>query len=111
MKRVECLIRPEQLSQIRSSLADLGAPGITITEYEAFRRQPGPQSRPGNPGSSGFAPEMKVEIEVPDEMARQVVKAFFFATLRRGITEGKQTVLSLGDVISIRTAEPRKQAV
>lgn len=112
MKKVECLIRAEQLSQIRTSLADLGVPRMTITEHKGWRpRSSKPHPRPARASSAGMVPEMKVEIEVPEEMARHVVKMFFFATLRQGIKEGKQTVLSLGDVIRIGTAEPRRQAV
>ena len=112
MKKIEAIIKPFKLEEVKDALADLGIEGMTVSEVKGFGRQKGhTEIYRGSEYTVDFLPKAKLEIAVPDELASAVVEAIASAARTGKIGDGKIFVLSLEDVVRIRTGERGEAAV
>jgi nitrogen regulatory protein P-II 1 len=112
MKKVEAIIKPFKLDEVKESLAEIGVHGMTVTEVKGFGRTGGKKEvYRGSAYVVDFVPKVKLEIVVPDESVRQVVNAIMEAAKTGRIGDGKIFVSTMEDVIRIRTGETGEDAI
>ena len=112
MKKIEAIIKPFKLDDVKDALTSAGIVGMTVTEVRGFGRQKGhTEMYRGNEYTVDFLPKMKIEIVVPDSMADRVVALITAAARTGSIGDGKVFVSTLGDAIRIRTGERGENAV
>ena len=112
MKRVEAIIKPFKLDDVKDALTAAGIIGMTVTEVRGFGRQKGhTEMYRGNEYTVDFLPKMKVEVVVPDGVADKVVALITAAARTGSIGDGKVFVSPLGDAVRIRTGEHGENAV
>jgi nitrogen regulatory protein P-II 2 len=112
MKLIVAVIKPFRLEEVKDALAAAGVEGMTVSEVKGFGRQKGhTEIYRGNEYTVDFLPKAKLEIAVPDELASAVVEAIASAARTGKIGDGKIFVLSLEDVVRIRTGERGEAAV
>ena len=112
MKKVEAIIRPFKLDEVKESLADIGVQGMTVTEVKGFGRTGGKKEvYRGSAYVVDFVPKVKVEVVVADQLVRQVVDAILAAAQTGRIGDGKIFVCSVDEVIRIRTGEEGEAAL
>ena len=112
MKRVEAIIKPFKLDDVKDALTAAGIIGMTVTEVRGFGRQKGhTEMYRGNEYTVDFLPKMKVEVVVPDGVADQVVALITAAARTGSIGDGKVFVSPLGDAVRIRTGEHGENAI
>lgn len=106
MKKLEAIIRPFKLDEVKESLADIGVQGMTVTEVKGFGRTGGKKEvYRGSAYVVDFVPKVKVEVVVADDLVHQVVEAVQSAAKTGRIGDGKIFVCSVDEVIRIRTGE------
>jgi nitrogen regulatory protein P-II 1 len=106
MKKVEALIKPFKLDDVREALADAGVSGITISEVKGFGRQKGhAELYRGAEYVVDFLPKIKLEIVCDDELVHTVVETIEQAAKTGRIGDGKIFVLPIEEVVRIRTGE------
>ncbi len=112
MKKIEAIIKPFKLDDVKEALMALGVVGMTVTEVRGFGRQKGhTELYRGSEYTIDFLPKVKVEVIVPDQMADKVVSTIVAAARTGSIGDGKVFVLPLTDAIRIRTGETGEAAV
>ena len=112
MKRVEAIIKPFKLDDVKDALTAAGIVGMTVTEVRGFGRQKGhTEMYRGNEYTVDFLPKMKVEVVVPDGVADRVVALITAAARTGSIGDGKVFVSPLGDAVRIRTGEHGENAI
>lgn len=112
MKRVEAIIKPTKLDEVKEALHKLGVQGMTASEVRGFGRQRGhTEFYKGSDASVGFLQKMKLEVVVDDEQVNQVVEAIIGAARTGNIGDGKIFVLPVDEVIRIRTGERGSKAL
>jgi nitrogen regulatory protein P-II 1 len=112
MKKVEAIIKPFKLDEVKESLSEIGVHGMTVTEVKGFGRTGGKKEvYRGSAYVVDFVPKVKLEIIVPEESARQVVTAITEAARTGRIGDGKIFVTSVDEVIRIRTGETGEDAI
>ena len=112
MKRIEAIIKPFKLDEVREALSELGASGLTVTEVKGFGRQKGhTELYRGAEYVVDFLPKIKVEVVVTDAMLDTAVEAIIKAAHTGKIGDGKIFVSSVEQVIRIRTGETNEGAV
>jgi len=112
MKRVEAIIKPFKLDDVKDALTSAGIIGMTVTEVRGFGRQKGhTEMYRGNEYTVDFLPKMKVEVVVPDGVADKVVALITAAARTGSIGDGKVFVSPLGDAVRIRTGEHGENAL
>jgi nitrogen regulatory protein P-II 1 len=112
MKKVEAIIKPFKLDEVKESLGAIGIQGITVSEVKGFGRQKGhTELYRGAEYVVDFLPKVKLEIVVKDDMVTQVVDAITGAAKTGRIGDGKIFVLPMEEVIRIRTGERGGDAV
>ena len=112
MTKVEAIIKPFRLDEVKDSLAAAGIQGITVSEVKGFGRQKGKTEHyRGAEYQIDFIPKVKLEVIVADEQVDLVVTTIEEAARTGKIGDGKIFVLPLGDVIRIRTGEHGNNAV
>jgi nitrogen regulatory protein P-II 1 len=112
MKRVEAIIKPFKLDDVKDALTAAGIIGMTVTEVRGFGRQKGhTEMYRGNEYTVDFLPKMKVEVVVPDGVAEKVVALITAAARTGSIGDGKVFVSPLGDAVRIRTGEHGENAL
>jgi len=112
MKKVEAIIKPFKLDEVKEALNDLGIQGITVSEVKGFGRQKGhTELYRGAEYVVDFLPKIKLEIVVADELLTQVVDAVENAAKTGKIGDGKIFILPLEEVVRIRTGERGSDAV
>lgn len=112
MKKVEAIIKPFKLDEVKESLGEIGIQGMTVNEVKGFGRQKGhTELYRGAEYVVDFLPKVKIEIIVPDEKARQVVEVIEKAARTGRIGDGKIFVLPIDEVIRIRTGERGSDAL
>jgi nitrogen regulatory protein P-II 1 len=112
MKKIEAIIKPFKLDDVKDALTSAGIVGMTVTEVRGFGRQKGhTEMYRGNEYTVDFLPKMKIEIVVPDGMADRVVALIVAAARTGSIGDGKVFVSPLGDALRIRTGERGENAV
>ena len=112
MKKVEAIIKPFKLDEVKDALAEVGVKGMTVTEVKGFGRTGGKREvYRGSAYVVDFVPKVKVEIVVPDELTAQVVEAVEKAAQTGRIGDGKIFVTAVEEAIRIRTGERGEAAV
>ena len=112
MKKVEAIIKPFKLDEVKERLAEIGVHGMTVTEVKGFGLTGGKKEvYRGSAYVVDFVPKVKLEIIVPDDNVRQVVSAITEAARTGKIGDGKIFVIDLEQVIRIRTGETGPQAI
>src|SRR5262245_21024308 len=104
MKKVEAIIKPFKIDDIKAELAGVGVRGITVTEVKGFGRQRGHTGfYRGAEYVTEFVPKLKLEMVVRDDQVTSVVRTIESAARTGGIGDGKIFVLPVGDACRIRT--------
>ena len=112
MKKVEAIIKPFKLDEVKEALHEIGIQGLTVTEAKGFGRQKGhTELYRGAEYVVDFLPKVKIEIAVADDMAAKAVDAVVKSAKTGKIGDGKVFVLPLEDVVRIRTDERGESAV
>ena len=114
MKKIEAVIRPEKMDDIRAALEKAGYPGVTVTEVEGHGKQKGvTQQWRGESYTVNLLPKVKLEIVVHDSDAEKIVQAIAGTAKTNGGTvgDGKIFVTAVQDVIRIRTGERGDAAI
>ena len=112
MKKIEAMIKPFKLDDVRESLSDIGISGMTITEVRGFGRQKGhTELYRGAEYMVDFLPKVKLEVVVPDELVDQCIEAIFETAQTGKIGDGKIFVYPVEQVIRIRTGETGETAI
>jgi nitrogen regulatory protein P-II 1 len=112
LKKVEAIIKPFKLDDVKRALNDVGIQGITVFEVNGFGRQKGhTELYRGLESVVDFIPKMKLEIIVSDDIAGKVVKTIEQAAKTGRIGDGKIFVTSVEDVLRIRTGERGEDAI
>ena len=112
MKKVEAIIKPFKLDEVKEALHKLGVQGLTVTEVKGFGRQKGhTELYRGAEYVVDFLPKIKLEVVISDEMVDKVVGAIIESAGTGRIGDGKIFILPLEEVIRIRTGERGPEAV
>jgi nitrogen regulatory protein P-II 1 len=112
MKKIEAIIKPFKLDEVREALSALGVSGLTVTEVKGFGRQKGhTELYRGAEYVVDFLPKVKVELVVADSMVDAALDAIVKAARTSKIGDGKIFVSSVEQVIRIRTGETGEDAV
>ncbi len=112
MKKIEAIIKPFKLNDVKDSLASEGIQGMTVSEVKGFGRQKGhTEIYRGSEYTVDFLPKIKLEIVVPDAQAAAAVEAIVKAAKTGKIGDGKIFVSSVEESIRIRTEERGERAV
>ena len=112
MKKIEAMIKPFKLDDVRESLSDIGISGMTITEVRGFGRQKGhTELYRGAEYMVDFLPKVKLEVVVPDELVDQCIEAIIETAQTGKIGDGKIFVYNVERAIRIRTVEENEEAI
>ncbi len=112
MKKIEAIIKPFRLDEVKESLAEIGVQGITVTEVKGFGRQKGhTEVYRGAEYIVDFLPKVKIEVVVPDNLAWPVVEAIERSARSGKIGDGKIFVLPVAEAVRIRTGERGEDAL
>ena len=112
MKKIEAIVRPEKLENVRAALERSGYPGISITEIEGHGLQKGTvQQWRGEKYKVDFLPKIKVEIVVRDQDTEKIIQAVLESAYTGGVGDGKIFVYEVQEVVRIRTRERGERAL
>ncbi len=112
MKKIEAIIRPFKLDDVKDALLEEGIRGMTVTEIRGYGRQKGhTETYRGNEYQIEFIPKMKIEIVVPDDKADLVIDTIIQIAKTGDIGDGKIFVSAIEDAIRIRTEESGEAAL
>lgn len=112
MKKVEAIIKPFKLDDVRESLAEIGITGMTVSEVKGFGRQKGhTELYRGAEYMVDFLPKVKIEIVIQDELLDQALEVIVDTARTGKIGDGKIFVTEIERVIRIRTGEENEEAV
>ena len=112
MKKVEAIIKPFKLDEVKESLSAIGTQGLTVTEVKGFGRQKGhTELYRGAEYVVDFLPKVKLEVIVPDEKITQVVETIEKAAKTGRIGDGKIFVIPIESALRIRTGERDDDAI
>ena len=112
MKKIETIIKPFKLDDVRESLSEIGVTGLTVTEVKGFGRQKGhTELYRGAEYVVDFLPKIKIEIVLPEDEVEQCIQAIIKAAHTGRIGDGKIFVTPIEQVIRIRTGEQGEEAV
>lgn len=106
MKKIEAIIKPFKLDEVREALTEIGVAGMTVSEVKGFGRQKGQtEIYRGAEYSTNMVPKIKIEVVCDSEIAARVVEAVQSAANTGAIGDGKIFVLDVGQAVRIRTGE------
>lgn len=112
MKKIEAVIKPFKLDEVRESLSEIGVSGLTVTEVKGFGRQKGhTELYRGAEYVVDFLPKIKIELVVADDLVESAMEAIIKAARTGKIGDGKIFVSSVDQVVRIRTGETGESAV
>ena len=112
MKKVDAIVKPFKLDEVKDKLNEIGVQGITVTEVKGFGRQKGhTELYRGAEYVVDFLPKVKMEIVVADAQADEVIETIMKTAQTGRIGDGKIFVTNLVDVIRIRTGERGEEAI
>ena len=112
MKKVEAIIKPFKLEDVKEALAALGVEGMTVSEVKGFGRQKGhTEIYRGSEYTVDFLPKIKIEIVLVDDLVGSAVQAIVKAARTGKIGDGKVFVSPVEDAVRIRTEEKGEHAV
>jgi nitrogen regulatory protein P-II 1 len=112
MKKIEAVIRPEKLNDVKEKLKSLGYPGMSITRIEGHGKQKGKVEQfRGREYRQEFLPKIKLEIVVKDQDLENIIKAIVEAGKTDKIGDGKIFISEVIDIVKIRTGERGEKAL
>ncbi len=112
MKKVEAIIRPFKLDEVKIALVNAGIVGMTVSEVRGFGRQKGQTERyRGSEYTVEFLQKLKVEIVVEDDQLDMVVDKIIAAARTGEIGDGKIFISDVGQIVRIRTGEKNQEAI
>ncbi len=112
MKRVEAIIKPFKLDEVKDALSEVGIQGMTVTEVKGFGRTGGKKEvYRGSAYVVDFVPKVKLEIVVPDNMVKEVLDAIEKSAKTGRIGDGKIFVTPIDEAVRIRTGERGEEAI
>ena len=112
MKRIEAVVQPFKLEDVKQVLTALGISGMTVSEVKGFGRQRGhSETYRGSDYRIEFVPKVKIEVIVPEGRLQEIVTAVVEAARTGSIGDGKIFVMPVADVVRIRTGETDEQAL
>jgi nitrogen regulatory protein P-II 1 len=112
MKKIEAIIKPFKLDEVREALSELGCSGLTVTEVKGFGRQKGhTELYRGAEYTVDFLPKVKVEVILAEAMVDKAIDAIIKAAHTGKIGDGKIFVMDVSQVVRIRTGETGEDAV
>ena len=112
MKKIEAIIKPFKLAEVKEALSDLGIEGMTVTEVTGFGRQKGhTEIYRGREYTIDFVPKIKVEVVLADSMVKNATSAVVKAAKTGKIGDGKVFVYTIEEAIRIRTGEMGENAI
>ena len=112
MKKIEAIIKPFKLDEVKEALHEVGIKGITVVEAKGFGRQKGhTELYRGAEYVVDFLPKVKIEVVLPDELVERAVDAIQKAARTGRIGDGKIFITTIEEVIRIRTGETGNEAI
>ncbi len=112
MKKIEAIIKPFKLDEVKDALNSIGINGMTVTEVKGFGRQKGHvEVYRGAEYEVTFIPKIKIEVVVPDSIIDKVINTVIDKAKTGNIGDGKIFIYSLEDVIRIRTGDRGEAAI
>jgi nitrogen regulatory protein P-II 1 len=112
MKKIEAIIRPFKLDEVKEALVEEGIRGLTISEVRGYGRQKGhTETYRGSEYRIEFIPKIKIEVVVEDNKAEKVVDAILRTAKTGQVGDGKIFIYDIKDVIRIRTEESGQEAL
>ena len=112
MKKIEAIIKPFKLEEVKDALGEIGIEGMTVTEVKGFGRQKGhTEIYRGSEYTVDFLPKVKLEVVIPDDKLEEAVTAVVRAAKTGKIGDGKVFVSNIEEAVRIRTEEKGAQAV
>jgi len=112
MKKIEAIIKPFKLDEVKEALTEIGVQGMTVTEIKGFGRQKGHKEvYRGAEYVVEFVPKVKIEVVVSDALAPRVVETVMRTAKTGTIGDGKIFVTPIGEAIRIRTGETGEGAL
>jgi nitrogen regulatory protein P-II 1 len=112
MKKVEAIVKPFKLDEVREALSEVGVTGLTVTEVKGFGRQKGhTELYRGAEYVVDFLPKVKIEVVLADEQVEQAIDAIVKSARTGKIGDGKIFVTAVEHVVRIRTGETNETAV
>ena len=112
MKKIEAIIKPFKLDEVKDALVEIGIGGMTVTEVRGFGQQKGhTEIYRGTEYVIDFLPKVKIEVVVKDEDVEKVIETIMKAAQTGRVGDGKIFVIPVEEVIRIRTGERGEQAI
>jgi nitrogen regulatory protein P-II 1 len=112
MKKIEAIIKPFKLDEVKNALTKIGVQGMTVTEVKGFGRQKGhTESYRGTEYAIDFLPKSKIDLIITDELVTQVIETIERVAKTGKIGDGKIFLSPVEEVIRIRTGERGKEAI
>ncbi len=112
MKKIEAIVKPSKLQEVKEALSAAGCPGLTVTEVKGFGRQKGhTEIYRGAEYVVEFQPKVKIEVVVDDDHLEKAVKAILDTAATGNIGDGKIFVLPVEEAVRIRTGESGSAAL
>ena len=112
MKKIEAIIKPFKLDEVREALSEIGINGLTVTEVKGFGRQKGhTELYRGAEYAVDFLPKVKIEVVLADDLVERSIEAIITTAHTGKIGDGKIFVSSVEQVVRIRTGETNETAI
>ncbi|MBS3946422.1 MAG: P-II family nitrogen regulator [Melioribacter sp.] len=112
MKKIEAIIRPFKLDEVKEALLEAGIRGMTINEVRGYGRQKGhKETYRGSEYQIEFVPKIKIEVVVDDSISEKVIDAILLTAKTGQVGDGKIFISDVSDVIRIRTDESGPEAL
>ena len=112
MKKIEAIIKPFKLDEVKEALHEVGLQGITVIEAKGFGRQKGhPELYRGAEYVVDFLPKVNIELVIPNDMLERTVEAIQQAAYTGRIGDGKIFISSIEEAIRVRTGEKGNEAI
>jgi nitrogen regulatory protein P-II 1 len=112
MKKIEAILKPFKLEEVKDALAEIGIEGMTVSEVKGFGRQKGhTEIYRGSEYNMDFLPKIKIELVVPDDRADNAIAAVVHSAKTGKIGDGKIFITSIEQAVRIRTDETGDQAL
>ncbi len=112
MKKIEAIVKPFKLEEVKNALSEVGVHGMTVSEVKGFGRQKGHKEfYRGAEYVIEFIPKVKIEVVVEDAVADRVVQTIISSAKTGTIGDGKIFITSIGEAVRIRTGERGEHAL
>jgi nitrogen regulatory protein PII len=112
MKKIEAIIRPFKLDDVREALSEIGVKGMTLTEVKGYGRQRGhAEIYRGSEYQIDFLPKIKIEVVASDDFANKVLETILKVAKTGQVGDGKIFVSTIDEVVRIRTEESGDEAI